>query len=99
MLLITYSPILTARGRIHDGMLSGLKPLFDKIDKYYKEVNVSLLVEEECLRRIRSSLRVGPDDRRRWEHIRDACMEASNLFTTEVRFTFARVSSTLTPGN
>jgi hypothetical protein len=80
-------------------MLSGLKPLFEKIDKHYKEVNVSLFVEEERLKKIRSSFRVTPDDRRRWEHIRDACIEASNLLTTEVSTTFTRVPSTLTPDN
>jgi hypothetical protein len=65
-------------------MLSGLKPLFDKIDKYYNEVNVSLRVEQECLQKISSSLRVTPDDRIRWEHIRDACQEAYDLLKTEV---------------
>ncbi|KAF8490158.1 hypothetical protein F5888DRAFT_1742622 [Russula emetica] len=63
-------------------MLSSVKPLFDKIDKYYNEVNVSLRVEEECLRKIHSSLRVTSDDRRRWEHIRDACNETFDLLTT-----------------
>jgi hypothetical protein len=65
-------------------MLSGLTLLFDKIDKYYNEVNLSLQAEQDCLHKIRSSLRVTPDDRIRWEHIRDACQEASNLLTTEV---------------
>lgn len=87
---------MTAKGRIHDGLLSGVKPLFDKIDKYYNEVNVALRVEEECLKKIRSSLRVTPEDKRRWEYIRDACMEASNLLTTGVSTTFARVPSKLT---
>ncbi|KAF8264562.1 hypothetical protein EI94DRAFT_1738162 [Lactarius quietus] len=64
-------------------MFSELKPLFDKIDGYYKEVNVSLLAEERHLKVIRRSLRVTPDDRLRWEHIRDACREASNLLATE----------------
>jgi hypothetical protein len=77
-------------------MLSGVRPLFDKIDKYYNEVNVSLRVEEDCLKKIRSSLRVTPEDKRRWERIRDACMEASNLLTTGVCTTFARVLSELT---
>lgn len=65
-------------------MLSGPKPLFDKIDKYYNEVNLSLQAEQDCLQKIRSSLRVTPDDRIRWEHIRDACQEACNLLQTEV---------------
>ena len=91
--------IRSARGRIHTGMLSGVKPLFDKIDKYYSEVNVSLRVEEECLRKIRSSLRVTPDDRSRWEHIRDACNEAFNLLATGVSATLSRMSSTLTSDN
>lgn len=91
--------IRNAKGRIHTGMLSDVKPLFDKIDKYYNEVNVSLRVEEECLRRILSSLRVTSDDRRRWEHIRDACGEAFNLLTTGVGATFPRVPSTLTSDN
>jgi hypothetical protein len=89
--------IRNSRGRIHTGMLSGVKPLFDKIDKYYSEVNVSLHVEEECLRKIRSSLRVTSDDRRRWEHIRDACNEAYNLLTTGVSYLSPRIPSTLTP--
>jgi hypothetical protein len=64
-------------------MFSDLKPLFDQIDGYYKEVNVSLLAEERHLKVIRRSLRVTPDDRLRWEHIRDACREASRLLATE----------------
>jgi hypothetical protein len=67
-------------------MLSGMKPLFDKIDNYYNEVNASLRVEQECLQKIRGSLRVTPDDRLRWEHIRDACREA-NLLKNDVRAT------------
>jgi hypothetical protein len=74
--------------RVHTRMLSSVKPLFDKIDKYYNEVNVSLYVEEDCLRKILSSLRVTSDDRSRWEHIRDACNEAVNLLTTGVSATF-----------
>ena len=73
----------TARGHAHEGMFSDLKPLFDQIDGYYKEVNVSLLAEERHLKVIRRSLRVTPDDRLRWEHIRDACREASRLLATE----------------
>jgi hypothetical protein len=65
-------------------MLSDLRPLFDRIDRYFNEVTVSLRVEEECLNGIRNSLNVTPDDRRRWEHIRDACKEASNLLISEV---------------
>ncbi|KAH9168362.1 hypothetical protein EDB89DRAFT_1587250 [Lactarius sanguifluus] len=64
-------------------MFSDLKPLFDQIDEYYKEVNVSLLAEERRLNAIRRSLRVTPDDRLRWEHIRDACNEASRLLAVE----------------
>ncbi|KAI0280616.1 hypothetical protein BGY98DRAFT_963255 [Russula aff. rugulosa BPL654] len=75
--------IREARSRIHTATLSRVKPLLDKIDRYYNEVNVSLHVEEECLQKILSSLRVTSDDRRRWEHIRDACNEAVNLLTTE----------------
>ena len=93
--------IRSARGRIHNGMLSssGVKPLFDKIDEYYNEVNVSLHVEEEYLRKIRSSLRVTPDDKRRWELIRDACNEASDLLTTGVSATSPRIPFTLTSDN
>jgi hypothetical protein len=91
--------IRDARRRAHSGMLSSVKPLFDKIDKYYNEVNVSLRVEEECLWKIRSSLRVTSDDKRRWEHIRDACNEAFNLLTTGVSATFHRTPSTLTSDN
>lgn len=75
--------IRDARGHAHEGMFSDLKPLFDQIDGYYKEVNVSLLAEERHLKVIRRSLRVTPDDRLRWEHIRDACREASRLLATE----------------
>ena len=64
-------------------MFSDLRPLFDQIDGYYREVNVSLLAEERHLKAIRRSLRVTPDDRLRWEHIRDACREASGLLTSE----------------
>ncbi len=91
--------IRNARGRVHDGMLSGLKPPFDQIDKYYYEVNVSLYVEEKSLKKIRSSFRVTSDDRRRWEHIRDACGEASNLLAAEVGAMFSRISFTLTSDN
>ena len=91
--------IRDAKGKAHAGMLSSVKPLFEKIDKYYNEVNVSLYVEEECLQRIRSSLRVTSDDRRRWEHIRDACKEASNLLATGVSATYPRIPSTLTLDN
>jgi hypothetical protein len=73
----------TARGHAHEGMFADLKPLFDQIDRYYKEVNVSLLAEERHLKTIRRSLRVTPDDRLRWEHIRDACREASRLLAAE----------------
>jgi hypothetical protein len=81
--------IRNARRRIgtHAGMLSPVKLLFDEIDGYYNEVNVSLLVEEECLRKIHSSLRVTSDDKHRWEYIRDACNEAFNLLTTGVSAT------------
>jgi hypothetical protein len=82
--------------RVHTRMLSSVKPLFDKIDKYYNEVNVSLHVEEDCLRKILSSLHVTSDDRRRWENIRDACNEAVNLLTAGVSATFPRIPSTLT---
>lgn len=81
--------IREAKSRVHTTMLSRVKPLLDKIDRYYNEVNVSLHVEEECLQRILSSLRVTSDDRRRWEHIRDACNEAVNLLTTEVSVTLS----------
>ena len=91
--------IRDAKNRIHTGMLSSVKPLFDKIDKYYYEINVSLRVEEEYLRKIRSSLRVTPNDRRRWEHIRDACNEAFHLLTTGVSATSPRIPSTLTSDN
>jgi hypothetical protein len=91
--------IRNARGRIDTGMLSRVKPLFDDIEKYYSEVNVSLRVEEECLRKIRSSLRVTSNDRRRWEHIRDACNEAFHLLTTGVSTAFPRIPSTLTSDN
>ncbi len=77
------SRLSTARGHAHEGMFSDLKPLFDQIDEYYKEVNVSLLAEERRLKAIRRSLRVTPDDRLRWEHIRDACREASRLLAAE----------------
>ncbi|KAI0294065.1 hypothetical protein B0F90DRAFT_1342791 [Multifurca ochricompacta] len=72
--------IRDARGHAHEGMFSHLRPLFDQIDKYYGEVNVSLLAEAQCLERISRSLHVTPDDKLRWEHIRDACREASTLF-------------------
>lgn len=65
-------------------MLSDLKPLFDEIDKNYKEVDASLYVEEGRLKKIRSSLRVTPDDKHRWELIRNACMHASSQLTAEV---------------
>ena len=78
---------LAARHRVHEGMLSGLSPLFNDIDKYYREINVSLYAEEECLRKIRSSFRVTVDDKRRWEYIRDACREASDVLTSEVSST------------
>lgn len=80
-------------------MLSGLNPLFDKIDKNYKEVHVSLRVEEDSLKKIRGSSRVTPDDKRRWELIREACMHASNLLTTEVGTALTRVLSMLTLDN
>jgi len=80
--------IRNAKGSIHDGVLSRLKPSLDRIDKYYHEVDVSLHTEEKCLKKIRSSLRVTSDDKRRWEHIRDACKEAFNLLTTRVSATF-----------
>ncbi|KAH9058079.1 hypothetical protein EDB87DRAFT_1685725 [Lactarius vividus] len=75
--------IRDAKGHAHEGMFSDLEPLFDQIDDYYKEVNVSLLAEERRLKAIRRSLRVTPDDRLRWEHIRDACREASRLLAVE----------------
>ncbi|KAH9954583.1 hypothetical protein BC827DRAFT_955785 [Russula dissimulans] len=64
-------------------MLSELSPLFKDIDTYYSEINVSLYAEEECLKKIRRSFRVTPDDKRRWEYIRNACREASDLLTSE----------------
>jgi hypothetical protein len=91
--------IREAKSRVHTTMLSRVKPLLDKIDRYYNEVNVSLHVEEECLQKILSSLRVTSDDRRRWEHIRDACNEAVNLLTTEVSVTLSWMHSTLTSNN
>lgn len=75
--------IRDAKGHAHEGMFSDLRPLFDQIDGYYKEVNVSLLAEERRFEAIRRSLRVTPDDRLRWEHIRDACREASRLLAVE----------------
>jgi hypothetical protein len=82
---------------------SDLRTLFDQIEEYYWEVNVSLLTEERRLKDIRRSLRVTPDDRLRWEHIRDACREASRLLTTEDSHTQAqpqppRGSSFVPPG-
>ena len=74
-------------------MFSGLKPLFETIELYYNEINVSLRVEEEGLRKISSSLRVTPGDRLRWENIRDACGEASTLLSLGVRSTSAPVSA------
>jgi hypothetical protein len=68
-------------------MLSGLEPLFRKIEKHYHEINVALLKEEERLKEIYKSLRVTPDDKLRWENIRDACVEASTLLTSEVSST------------
>jgi hypothetical protein len=73
-------------------MLSGLKPLFEKIEKYYNEVNVALSLEEDRLVEISNSLRVTPDDKLRWENIRDACKQASTLLTSEVGSTFAEAS-------
>jgi hypothetical protein len=70
-------------------MLSGLKPLFGKIETYYRETNVALLKEEERLKEIYNSLRVTPDDKLRWENIRDACMEASTVLTSEVGSTLS----------
>ncbi|KAH9952709.1 hypothetical protein BC827DRAFT_1252856 [Russula dissimulans] len=75
--------IRDARHHVHDGMLSELSPPFKDIDTYYSEINVSLYVEEECLEKIRRSFRVTPDDKRRWEYIRNACREASDLLTSE----------------
>ena len=65
-------------------MFSELRPHFEKIERYYHEINVSLRVEEECLRKISSSLRVTPGDKLRWENIRDACWAASTLLTPGV---------------
>ena len=76
----------TARGHAHEGMYSDLRPLFDQIDKYYEEINVSLRAEEHYLKTIRKTLRVTPDDKLRWEHIRDACQDACRLLTTEVKY-------------
>ena len=81
----------TARGHTYEGMLSGQRPLFESIETYYHEINVALLKEEERLKEIKSSLRVTPDDKLRWQNIRDACMEASTLLTSEVGSTFALV--------
>jgi len=61
-----------------------LRPLFNDIDTYYREINVSLYAEEESLKKIRRSFRVTPDDKRRWEYIRNACREASDLLTSDV---------------
>jgi hypothetical protein len=97
--LLTEEIRRNAKGSIHDGILSGLKPSLDRIDKYYHEVDVSLHTEEKCLKKIHSSLCVTSDDKRRWEHIRDACKEAFNLLTTRVSATFSRISSTLTSNN
>ncbi|KAI0260352.1 hypothetical protein BC834DRAFT_900905 [Gloeopeniophorella convolvens] len=74
---------MVTRGRMYEGMYTGLKPLFDDIDKYYGNVNVSLRAEQHRLKNIRSSLHVTPDDKLRWEHIRDACQEASSLLVAE----------------
>jgi len=73
-------------------MFSKLRPHFDKIERYYSEINVSLRVEEEGLRKISSSLRVTPGDKLRWENIRDACGAASTILTPEVGSTCAPVS-------
>lgn len=73
-------------------MFSELRPHFEKIERYYYEINVSLRVEEECLRKISSSLRVTPGDRLRWENIRDACGAASTLLTPGVGSTSALVT-------
>lgn len=81
---VTYLFLFTAKGHAHEGMYSDLKPLFDQIDAYYEEVNVSLRAEEHRLKTIRSSLRVTPDDRLRWEYIRNACHEASRLLASQV---------------
>ena len=86
------SPRLIAKGGFYDGMFSKLRPHFDRIERYYYEINVSLRVEEECLRRISSSLRVTPGDKLRWENIRDACGAASTILTPEVGSTCAPVS-------
>ncbi|KAH9971845.1 hypothetical protein BGW80DRAFT_1318753 [Lactifluus volemus] len=64
-------------------MYSDLRPLFDQIDKYYEEVNVSLRAEEHYLKTIRKTLRVTPDDKLRWEHIRDACQDACRLLAAQ----------------
>ncbi|KAH9049770.1 hypothetical protein EDB83DRAFT_1386545 [Lactarius deliciosus] len=89
--------IRDAKGHTHEGMFSDLKPLFDQIDEYYKEVNVSLLAEERRLNAIRRSLRVTPDDRLRWEHIRDACREASRLLAVDESHTHPHHSSSFAP--
>jgi len=70
-------------------VLSGLKPQFDKIERYYYEIHVALLVEQECLGKISRSLHVTPDHRLRWENIHDACRAASTLLTPGVGSTLA----------
>ncbi|KAH9954572.1 hypothetical protein BC827DRAFT_954965 [Russula dissimulans] len=85
--------IREARHQVHDGMLSKLRPLFKDIRRYYNEINVSLYTEEECLKKIRRSFRFTPDDRHRWEYIRDECRKASYLFTGAISNRFSRVPS------
>ncbi|KAH9953412.1 hypothetical protein BC827DRAFT_1248663 [Russula dissimulans] len=64
-------------------MLSKLRPLFKDIQTYYEKIRVSLYAEKERLEKINRSRRVTPDDRCRWEYIRDACKEAYDLLTSE----------------
>lgn len=73
-------------------MFSELKPHFEKIERYFYEINVSLRVEEEYLEKISRSLRVTPGDKVRWENIRDACGAASTLLTPGVGSTSAPVT-------
>ena len=60
---------------------------------------MALLKEEERLWEIYNSLRVTPDDKLRWQNIRDACMEASILLTSEVGSTLAHALLVFHPAN
>jgi hypothetical protein len=76
-------------------MYSDLRPLFDQIDKYYEEVNVSLRAEEHYLKTIRKTLRVTPDDKLRWQHIRNACQDACRLLAAEVNYMHHMLNTSL----